>query len=302
MPAVLLFAIFLLSGSIFVNAQTLPSNEIVFVSDTQEPMWIENVFLKANQNKRATKMIFQDIGKNEPRAVYILGDVVSLGFKNKRWKNIDEYIAALQKKGIDVHAVLGNHDVMRKPKRGESNFQKRFPDHVRTGYVSIVDSIATVLVNSNFNKLTSEAIVSQQKWYEKMLISLDTSKAVKAVIVTCHHAPYSNSKLVGSNEIVQRRFVTGYLTSKKSVLFITGHSHAFEHFKKSGKNFLAIGGGGGIHQPLGTSLEDTSGDYKPWFHYLTVDRSGKKLIIFSHSIKDDFSGIEKKYNFSIPIP
>ncbi|CAN5287302.1 hypothetical protein BH09BAC3_BH09BAC3_37640 [soil metagenome] len=302
MPAKRIFVVFLLFGSFLLQGQTLPSKQIVFVSDTQEPMWIENVFLKANQNQRATKMIFEDISKAEPRSVYILGDIVSLGFKNKRWKKIDQYIADLRNKNIDVHAVLGNHDVMRKAKRGEVNFQKRFPDHVRTGYVDIVDSVAIVLVNSNFSKLSSDAIVHQQEWYEKMIASLDTFKVVKAVIVTCHHAPYSNSKLVGSNEIVQRRFVTAFLESKKCVLFVTGHSHAFEHFKKSGKDFLAIGGGGGIHQPLGTSLEDTARDYKPMFHYLTVDRMDKKLILFSYYIKDDFSGIEKKYNLSIAIP
>ncbi|MEJ0056315.1 MAG: metallophosphoesterase [Bacteroidota bacterium] len=287
--------------SVPATAQAGLSKEIAFVSDTQAPMWIENVFLKANQNRRATSMIFDDIVKTKPRAVYILGDVVSLGYRNRKWKSIDQYIETCRKNGIDVYAVLGNHDVMGRAKRGESNFQKRFPEHIRTGYVSIMDSVAVVLVNSNFNKLAATEILKQQSWYEKMLDALDKDPLVKAVIVTCHHAPYTNSKLVGSSVPVQEHFVPAYLASRKALLFITGHSHTFEHFKKSGKDFLVIGGGGGLHQPLAARMEDASGTYKPMFHYLTVLRNNKSLLVISHFLKDDFSGVDKKYSFSADI-
>jgi len=298
MPVPLFLSLCLLLVNILSVAQT---NEIAFVSDTQAPMWIENVFQRANQNERATKLIFDDIMRSKPRALYILGDVVSLGFRNLKWKNIDQCIGDCRKNGIEVHGLLGNHDLMGRSKRGEINFQKRFPDHVRTGYVSTIDSVGVILVNSNFNKLTSLEISQQQAWYEAALKSLDNDSAVKAVIVTCHHAPYSNSKLVGSSKPVQEHFVRAFLQSRKSLLFITGHSHTFEHFKKSGKDFLVIGGGGGLHQPLRSSLEDASSKYKPMFHYLTVLRTGKSLLVMSHLLKPDFSGFEKGYNFSTPI-
>ncbi len=283
-----------------VNPST--SKEIAFVSDTQAPMWIENVFLKANQNQRATRLIFEDIVKTKPRAAYILGDVVALGYRNSKWKNMDKCIQQCRESGVDVYAVLGNHDVMSRAKKGELNFQKRFPEHVRTGYVSVMDSVAVVLVNSNFSKLTTEDINHQQAWYEETVIKLDKDPAVKAVIVTCHHAPYTNSKIVGSSKAVQDHFVPAFQKSNKSVLFITGHSHNFEHFKKSGKHFLVIGGGGGLHQPIGTNLEDISTNYKPMFHYLTVLREKNNLLIISHFLKDDFSGVEKQYSFSAAIP
>ncbi|NOT74273.1 MAG: metallophosphoesterase [Cyclobacteriaceae bacterium] len=303
MPRAISLALFLITLTTIVNAQIATAkNEIAFVSDTQAPLWMENIYLKGNQNKKATRLIFEDIVKTKPRTVYILGDVVSLGFRNKKWRDMDKYIEACRKEGIEVHAVLGNHDVMRRAAKGEVNFQKRFPDHVRTGYVSIVDSVAIILVNSNFSKLKTEAIVIQQSWYEKMLDAVDKDPAIKATIVTCHHAPYTNSKLVGSSTIVQERFVKPYLKTKKGLLFITGHSHTFEHFKKSGKDFLVIGGGGGLHQPLGIKIEDSSGKYKPMFHYLTVLRSKENLLVLSHFLKDDFSGVDKKYSFSVPIP
>ena len=297
-PLFLLFSLLLIS--ILSVAQTNPSNEIAFVSDTQAPMWVENIFLRANQNERATALIFEDIVKSKPRAVYILGDVVSLGYRKLKWKHIDQCIGACRENGIEVHGLLGNHDLMGRSKRGELNFQKRFPDHVRTGYISTIDSVGVILVNSNFGKLTSLEISQQQAWYEAALESLDNDPAVKAVIVTCHHAPFSNSKLVGSSKPVQDHFVPAFLQSRKSLLFITGHSHTFEHFKKSGKDFLVIGGGGGLHQPLRSNLEDTASKYKPMFHYLTVKRTGKSLLVMSHFLKPDFSGFEKSYNFSTP--
>jgi UDP-2,3-diacylglucosamine pyrophosphatase LpxH len=302
MPVPVIMATCLLLVGLVARAQKPAVKEIAFVSDTQAPMWIENVFLKANQNVKATRLIFEDIIKAKPMALYLLGDIVSLGYRDKKWRNIDEYIAQCREQGIEVHGLLGNHDLMGRPKRGEINFQKRFPSHVRTGFISTMDSIAVVLVNSNFSRLTAAEINQQQAWYEAALSTLDKDPKVMAVIVTCHHAPYSNSKLVGSSIPVQTHFVPAFLKARKSVLFITGHSHTFEHFKQSGKNFLVIGGGGGLHQPLRTRLEDTASKYKPMFHYLTVKRSGEKLLVLSHFLKPDFSGFEKSYEFALTIP
>ena len=164
---------------------------------------------------------------------------------------------------------------MGKTRKGEANFQKRFPEHVRTGYVNVTDSVAVIMLNSNFGKLTQLDQKKQQTWYDSTLVALDADDKIKAVIVTCHHPPYSNSKLVGSSKTVQQRFVASFILAKKSSLFITGHSHAFEHFHVKGKDFVVIGGGGGLHHPLRTSLsmlQDKAADYKPMFHYLTLQR------------------------------
>jgi hypothetical protein len=283
-------------------AQPPKGNEIAFVSDTQAPMWVENIFLKANHNREATGLIFEDIIKNKPKALFILGDVVSLGYRDSKWKTVDKYLDICRQNGIEFHALLGNHDVMGRPHKGEFNFQKRFPDHVRTGYISVIDSIGVIMVNSNFAKLTPADVQFQQQWYEAILKSLDADPKVKVVIVTCHHAPYSNSKLVGSSKPVQEHFVPAFIDSQKGQLFITGHSHTFEHFKMKGKDFLVIGGGGGLHQPLTTTLEDTALKYKPMFHYLTVLRTGEVVHVISHFLKDDFSGFDKTYEFSTVIP
>ncbi len=298
----------LLSGSllfIITSSGAQAHADIAFVSDTQAPMWIEKVFLKPNQNERATGLIMEDIVHEKPKALFILGDVVALGYKNNKWKNMDDYLAQCRGVGIKVTALLGNHDVMLHAKKGEKRFQSRFPDHVRTGYFRTVDSIAIILLNSNFKKMSKEAIAVQDKWLMKTLNDLDGQPGIQAIIVTCHHAPYTNSKIVGSSGPVQEHFVQPFIKSKKACLFITGHAHAFEHFKKEGKDFITIGGGGGIHQPLNTGpdkLEDFAVDYKPMFHYVKLYHNKKAMTITSFFLREDFSGMEKGNSFDISFP
>ncbi|RYZ00788.1 MAG: metallophosphoesterase [Chitinophagaceae bacterium] len=271
---------------------THDSTEIAFASDTQAPMWVETILLKYNRNRTATRMLFADVARRKPQALFILGDVVNLGYSNIQWKPMDKYLHHLRDTGVQVHAILGNHEVMGRPRKGQRKFQQRFPDHVATGYVKVVDSVAVVLLNSNFNTLTREDNDLQQQWYEQTLQELDADPRVQFTIVSCHHSPFTNSKIVGANKTVQERFVPGYIKAKKARLFLSGHSHNYEHFRRSGKDFLVIGGGGGLHQPLRPGAEEMSDeaqDYKPMFHYITVRREDGHLVVNSHQLEGDFS-------------
>ena len=301
----ILLAIFLLCH-FTTKAQTNTGAEsssplLYFVSDTQQPMMVEKLVLKSNNNKKATADIFTTILREKPQSLYMLGDVVSLGYANHKWKKVDVFLDSCRKQGTAVCGLLGNHEVMGRRAKGEKNFQKRFPTNVRTGYTSITDSVAVVMLNSNFNTLSGQDLAKQQAWYKETLISLDTNNAVKAVIVACHHAPFTNSKIVGCSNKVQQYFVADYILSKKAQLFITGHAHAFEHFKIQGKSFLVIGGGGGLHQPLKTGkndLADLAIDYKPMFHYLSVKRVAANLLITSHFLKPNFAGFDTGFSFN----
>jgi Icc-related predicted phosphoesterase len=129
----------------------------------------------------------------------MLGDVVSLGFSNHKWKKADRFLGSCRKENTEVCGRLGNHDVMGRRKKGDRNFNKRFHENIRTGYVSVTDSVAIVMLNSNFSTLSETDKIKQDTWYQATLNALDTNEAIKAVIVTCHHAPYSNSKIVRSS-------------------------------------------------------------------------------------------------------
>ena len=276
--------------------------DILFLSDTQAPMFVERLVLRTHQNTKATTIIFAEILRVRPPVLYWLGDIVSLGFRDNKWPIIDRFLESCRNAGTSVYAIMGNHDVMGRPRKGARNFQQRFPEHVPTGYVQTTDGVAVVMLNSNFSTLSVANLVKQQTWYEQTMADLDADPAVRVVVVTCHHAPYSNSKLVGSSKLVQKRFVPNYVNSQKARLFITGHSHAFERYEFAGKPFLVIGGGGGLRQPLNTSpsrLPDLALAYKPMFHYLAVRREGNGLALTSYCLKADFSGFEVGYRFTI---
>jgi hypothetical protein len=301
MRRLICLSILLMSFVHIINAQN-KTPVIAFASDTQEPMWIEKLWLKPNNNLLATKMIFKDVDSLRPKTFFILGDVVSLGKSKKAWKHIDRYIGQLVKDSIPVYATLGNHEVMFNAKKGVHNFKKRFPSYDPSGYAEVVDSVAVLLLNSNFAKMTEADIARQNEWYRSKLDALDNDPAVKLTIVGCHHSPYTNSSIVNPSEAVRQNFVPPFIKSKKAVLFVSGHSHNFENFKMRGKTFLVIGGGGGLHQPLRANNEemhDLAEKYKPEFHYLTINRVQDKLQVTSRKLKPDFSGFQDGFSFTI---
>jgi Icc-related predicted phosphoesterase len=275
---------------------------MAMISDTQAPMRIEKLFLKSNHNEKATAIIFQQIVELKPEFLFVLGDVTSWSAKEKKWSAMDGYLRKCRNSGIKVSALFGNHDVMGSVAKAKSNFIKRFPDVVPTGHYRIVDSIAFVMLNSNFKKMKSKEIAFQQQWYQETITLLDKDTSVKVIVVSCHHAPYTNSKIVESSKSVQEHFVPLFISTNKCRIFITGHAHAFEHFIQSGKDFLVIGGGGGIHQPLRKDLKDIQRDYKPQFHFLMLTPRHGYVQIESYALKEDFSGFDKKHILDLLIP
>ncbi|MDB5208472.1 MAG: metallophosphoesterase [Flavisolibacter sp.] len=269
---------------------------LAFAADTQAPMFVETLWLRSHNNRTATRLLFEDVVQRVPSAFFLLGDVVNLGYAERQWKPIDKYLKALEAIKLPVHAILGNHEVMGRPREGIRKFQQRFPDHKHTGYVVVKDSIAVVLVNSNFSSLSSAEAEQQTAWYKTTLESLDADSTIHFIITGCHHSPYTNSRIVRPSKEVEQKFVPPFLSSAKSVLFLSGHSHNFEHYKVEGKDFLVIGGGGGLRQPLrqglGT-LADLAPDYKPLFHYTMVTIAGNTLLVTSYHIKKDFTGFEE---------
>ncbi|MBA2745439.1 MAG: metallophosphoesterase [Flavisolibacter sp.] len=275
---------------------------LAFASDTQAPMLVETLWLRSFNNREATKLLFKDVQKRNPKQFFLLGDVVNLGYSQKQWKPVDVYLNDLRKNDIPVYAILGNHEVMGQPKKGTMEFQKRFPDHERTGYSVKCDDVAVVLLNSNFGQMTPDERKHQEAWLRQTLDELDADANVQFVITCCHHSPYTNSRIVKPSLAVQHDFVPAFLSSKKSQLFLSGHAHAFEHFIVGSKDFLVIGGGGGLKQPLRKglgSLADLSEDYKPMFHYLTLYIAGDHLKITSWHLKKDFSGFEEGLELQI---
>jgi predicted MPP superfamily phosphohydrolase len=298
---------FLLSESIatdgndsFYQVQN-SSKEYVFISDTQGMLTVEYLWNITNNNKAVRQLLFSDIIEHNPRSVFHMGDLVTEGYHNPSWNTIDIFLDSLSEKEIPFYPVMGNHELIFMPERGEKNFQKRFPQHSRTGYSVRVDSLAVILLNSNFGKMSEDEITKQNNWYNKTLDELDSDSSIQMIAVGTHYSPYTNSKRVSPSKDVQQYFVPGYLNSKKAKLFLSGHSHAFEHFIIEGKNFLVIGGGGGPQQPLLVGEDarwkdnfNSEDEYRR-FHYIRLVKEADDYIVNVIMIDSTYSKLVNIY-------
>jgi hypothetical protein len=281
---------------------------ISFVSDTQSPFFFEEFRLPPNNNEGATAMIDRALLADRPNGIFHLGDMNAFGLYAPSWESTDRFLARAAADHIPVFPTLGNHELMFFPSYGIEQFYDRFPWYIKTGYAVRAGKIAVVLLNSNFDQLTRGERRNQDAWLDSTLVSFESDTAVRAVILCCHHPPYTNSTIVSPSMEVQDRFVPLFLKYAKCRLFLSGHCHAFEHFLVGGKDFLVIGGGGGLQQPLLTGTESRWNDLFPrktekrMFHYLQCRIGPAGLDLTVRMIRADFSGFEDAYRIELPYP
>jgi hypothetical protein len=258
-------------------------SSLIFISDCQQPLATEKLIRKSFNNEAGRDTLFREIENRTQGYVFMPGDLVGKGSKGNEWSGVDAFLKTLRDKGTKVYAIPGNHEYLFNTSRGIAQYRKRFPELPITGYCVRTDSMAIVMLNSNFRHLSAAAIRNQQKWYGEAMDSLDSDPSVRLIIVCTHHSPYSNSKVVGSSVKVQQAFIPRFEASPKTKLFVTGHSHNLEYFAGSNnKKFMVIGGGGGIDQPLYTGGNEKYRDLirqetKPRFFYVVLQRSGNLL-------------------------
>ncbi|MDP3583084.1 MAG: metallophosphoesterase, partial [Ignavibacteria bacterium] len=150
------------------------------------------------------------------------------------------------------------------------------------------------ILNSNYSRLSDDEIEKQKKWYVNKVNELEIDSTVNAIVVGVHHSSYTNSRVVDPSEDVQNDFVPVFVNSKKGKVFISGHAHAFEHFRRSGKDFLVIGGGGGLQHPLLMGPSQRWQDLFPiptslrMFHYVVCELNRANLKFRVMMLNPDF--------------
>jgi hypothetical protein len=292
-----LFYVFVLvffSSSCGFSQVVRNQGKIYFVSDIQAPLPVEKIIFKTYRNEEARDSLFADLIVQRPGNLFLLGDLVSRGSVEKVWSPLDNFLYLLKKTNTTTYAIPGNHEYMGCSSTGIQRFENRFPEQWLYGYFVSIDSIAIFMLNSNFTNLSEDELSKQSIWYKSEMDSLDLDPSVKAIIVCTHHAPFSNSKIVGSSAPVADLIVPIFEKSKKSRLFISGHSHNLEYFSDSiGKHFLVIGGGGGIEQPLvpigkRKYYDLINQNVKPLYFYLIIERNGNYLKLIARGFNEDF--------------
>jgi hypothetical protein len=263
--------------------QQVPPSEdtstIFIVGDVQRTGFWERVLFR-EQNDSERNRLMSEIGKEMPSAVIFLGDCVATGGDEKCWEMFDALTATIRGRSIPAFEVVGNHEYAGSQPKGLRLCAARFPLIAHSTWYSVRSGgTAIIVLNSNFSKLSSAETSAQSRWYREAIVSLDADSSVNAIIVCTHHPPYTNSTIVSASADVRREFVPPFLASPKTVLFLSGHAHAYEHFLVQGKNFVVSGGGGGPRQKLVVNPKKRQYDdlyngpaIRP-FHFLRLERT-----------------------------
>lgn len=285
-------------------AQEHVSKSILFISDTQQPLWIETFRLKEHNNEIAVQRIFSAMSQESSAvALFHLGDITAVGMNVDYWRSFDSLRVLLH---IPIYPAFGNHEYFYIPAQGKEQTVKRFPFLEPSWYLRRMGSVAVIILNSNFSNLSTEEIIGQDTWYRNQLSKLENDSTVNAIIVGCHHSPLTNSSIIKSNAEVQYRFVEPFKRSAKAKLFLSGHAHTYERFRFDGKDFMVIGGGGGLLHPLKEEYERTWNDIasresnRRFFHYVKCELQNDGLVVKVMMLKKDFSGFESVDEIIIP--
>jgi hypothetical protein len=279
------------------TGQIREKNALCFISDCQQPLRTEKLIRKERNNIAGRDLLFRDIAKRNQGYLFLLGDMVGKGSKTGEWSGVDTLLNTLRGHGTKVYAIPGNHEYLWSASRGISQFKERFPELSVKGYCVRTDSMAIVLLNSNFRHLSDASLKDQLKWYETVMDSLESDPSVLQIVLCTHHSPFSNSKVVGPTVKVQEAFIPRFRSSPKAKLFITGHSHNLEYFEiAGGKHCLVIGGGGGIYQPLYTGAKEKFRDLvpqetKPRFFYMELSRKGMLFDVTIHGFTGELKPV-----------
>ncbi|OFZ19542.1 MAG: hypothetical protein A2X94_12645 [Bdellovibrionales bacterium GWB1_55_8] len=259
--------------------------ELAFVSDTQEPIWLEKLWLKTDNNRHVTRRLFESIARTRPLALFHGGDLVASGSSASDWRGFWEAFAPVNAAGTPFFATPGNHEYLFWSGRGKRHFQEQFAANGCTFQSIGIGNVTVLLVNSNFSKMSEQEAADQDRWLLAELAALEADPHMEAGILITHYSPFTNSTIVSPSQEVKNRIVPPFLKSGKMRLFLSGHAHTFERFTESGKQFLVIGGGGGLLQSLRAGG-------RGFFHYLHVKMSQGQLstIVRKYDSKsDDFS-------------
>ncbi len=291
----ILFFLITING---ISAQTL-----IFLGDTQSPTIIDKNRFVYNNNDSARKEIYNTIlGLEKKDAVIHLGDITALADNDpsQEWSDFDNFKDSLSRQKVPLLAVMGNHEYMLNPTKAIESVQKHYPEKNKSFSVHKFGALAVIVVNDNFDQLSPEFIKAQDNWYRNTVNELDADTSIRYFFVCSHHPPFTNNTVTGPDSKTKEHFWDIFFEAKKSVVYMSGHSHAFEHFifmhgdqtplDKTNrfvpelKHTIVSGGGGGIQHPLliGTKkrfedIAEFETEIRP-FHFFRISLTHKGLL------------------------
>lgn len=254
---------------------------VAIVGDLQRTGAVET--WRENNDKHRPNII-AGIMADAPDALVVLGDMVWWGASRADWHYFDNLMTPLRVANIGVLPVLGNHDYYGNDQAAMANVMQRWPWFNHDGVVRVIDSVAYVVINTNFDDIGPVRSRQHRRWFVKTLQELDADSRIVAVVVCGHHPPFTNSTAVPPDVVLQRYFVPSFVQSAKGTLWLSGHAHTYERFHIDGRQFIVAGGGGGPRQAVAAAQAATyadeyrGGPIRP-LHHLMIERIGTALCV-----------------------
>lgn len=290
----------------------MPDTSLSFaiVGDTQRTTWPERIFFGREQNDAEREYLLKSLAQESPDFVVMLGDMVAQGASPRAWNYFDAITTPISEKNIPMHPVLGNHDYWGPNEKCLSQIATRFSefqDPAITWHAFYQGALGMVFLDTNKSQMSASQWERQQEWFNDTLAAMDKNPLIKGVIVFSHHPPFTNSQVTSDEKIVLESFLPAFQSATKTMAFISGHAHGYEHFIQNGKHMIVSGGGGGprVRHKKGDNQrheDQFSGPSPRPFHYLCVNQDDDGLKITVQGFDKGESEIHEIDAYAIPFP
>lgn len=225
------------------------------------------------EDRGARQEVIRKIAGEAPDLVLHSGDLVFNGADGGSWRQFDDEHRLWRERGIPFYPILGNHEYFADNEAPAGHFFPRFPllgD--RMWYDVRQGPVLFLMLNSNFYRLTEEEIAAQDRWLDGQLESARADETVRAVVVVCHHPPYTNAIFTTGNRNVENHFVARIHGHPKVKALFAGHVHSYERFLMDGILYVVSGGGGAPLVPLQqnpakTTFRDLCSEQNRRYHF-----------------------------------
>ena len=269
------------------------ANSIIFIGDTQKTNKLQ---LLSEKNTGIQDSLFKKISNDNPDLIIHLGDLVEFGSSYSDWNEFDNFSDYVDKENIPFFSVLGNHEYHGNDKKALAHFFSRFKyfEDKQSWFSFITNGLGVILINSNEDNMSSDEINLQLDWFHNQMNEFNSSNDVSHIIIVSHHPPYTNMHVQyfknafpfihskdWSSNYIRKNYAEVFLASEKAILFISGHTHSFEHFIIDNKHFIVSGGGGGPRDPInleGAYNDVFIGPVIRNFHYCRLIRNDNSWI------------------------
>jgi Icc-related predicted phosphoesterase len=273
------------------------------VGDLQGRSLVE-FWRKSNTQERV--QLVQQITREDPDFLAIVGDLVFCGSSATHWAAFDELATPLCQAHVPILPLLGNHDYWLVQRPALTHFFTRFPHLNGRHWFSLTyGPLGLIFLDSNMRRLPASQWHAQLDWYREELQRFEQTSAILGVLVLLHHPPYTNYPHTPNALQVQGAFVPPFVQARKTLVMVAGHVHSYERFTRAGKTFL-VTGGGGPRVTLATGQRRRhpddcfSGPPRRGFHFLLFTPLPSQLEIEMHGLQQPRGGFETLDRFALP--